>query len=83
MDPHLNGLSKDVISKQLVYHIYAWQLEEHTIPTGLGLKIELSNMVSDTCSLIAVTESSMEVKSLIHLSQNPEPTSVKTVAKNV
>jgi hypothetical protein len=36
-----------VISKQLVSHIYARQLEKATIPIGLGWKIEPSNMVFD------------------------------------
>jgi tetrahydromethanopterin S-methyltransferase subunit F len=40
-------------------------------------------MVFDEGSLIAVTESSIEVKSLIHLSQNPETTSVKTVVNRI
>jgi hypothetical protein len=40
-------------------------------------------MVFDEGSPIAVTESSMEVESLIHLSQNPEPTSVKTVVNRM
>jgi hypothetical protein len=44
---HLNGLGKDVISKQLVSHIYAWHLEEATIPVGLGWKAEPSNVGFD------------------------------------
>jgi hypothetical protein len=72
-----------VISKQLVSHIYARQLEEATITIGLGWKIEPSNMVFDEGSLTAVTARSMEVESLIHLSQNPEPTSTKTVANRM
>jgi hypothetical protein len=55
-----------VISKQFVSHIHAWQLKEATIPVGLGWKIEPSDMVSDVGSPVAVTESSMEVKSLIY-----------------
>jgi hypothetical protein len=76
---HLNGFGIDVISKQLVSHIYTWLLEEATIPTDLVWKSEPSNMVSDEGSPVAVTESSMEVKGLIHLSQDPEQVSVKTV----
>jgi hypothetical protein len=72
-----------VISKQLVSHIYAQQLDEATIPIGSDWKTEHSNMVFDEGSLIAVTENSMEVKRQIHLSQNPEPTSVKTVANRM
>jgi hypothetical protein len=57
-----------VISKQLVSHIYAQQLEEATIPIGLCWKIGPSSMVFDEGSPVAVTEGSMKVKSLIHLS---------------
>jgi hypothetical protein len=85
---HLNGLGKDVIPKQLVSHIYAWLLEEATIPVGLGWKIEPSNIVLDEGSPTAVTDSSMEVISpiklnVIHLLQNSEPASTKTVANRM
>jgi hypothetical protein len=58
---HLNELGKDVIPNQLVSHIYEWQLEEATTPTGLCWKIEPSNTVFDG-SLIGLTGRSMKVK---------------------
>jgi hypothetical protein len=40
-------------------------------------------MVFDKGSPVAITESSMEIKSLIHLSQNSKPISVKTAANRM
>jgi hypothetical protein len=85
---HLNGLGKDVISKQLVSHIYAWLLEKVTIPIGTGWKTETSNRVLDEGPSIAATESSMEIISpvklnLTHTSQNRDPISPKRVSSRL